>query len=109
MICDKKSYPTHKAAMSDAVGMSKKYKQKYGVYKCDHCGSFHIRTLNKTFLYKLKKDKYPLKVTDIHYEKKEPTKTKKTKKFKTFQPKMKIANTKLISSEMAEKLKLLCV
>jgi hypothetical protein len=106
MICEKKGYPTHKAAMSDAVGMSKKYKQKYGVYKCDQCSLFHLRTIHKTFLYEIKKDKYPLKVTDIHYEKKE---LKKTKKFKKFQPKIKIATRKLISNEMAEKLKQLCV
>jgi hypothetical protein len=105
IVCDKKMYHSYKEGMKEAVGMSKKYKQKYRIYKCNECGLFHLSTIHKSTLNQARNTKYPMKVTSIHYEIKQKQVRRIPKKLKQIAGN--IATSKLISSEMAEKLKLL--
>lgn len=106
MICEKIKYDSYKEAIAAVISVTKKGKHKMSAYKCDHCFGFHLTTINKKTLYPSSKDsKYPLKKEDYKPNKKEKFSNKN--KFNKQEP-TKIINPsteKLISKELAEKLK----
>ena len=103
MICEKKEYQSYKDAMRDVVGMNKKYKQKFRPYQCKECGLFHITTIHKNTIRGKKDLKYPIKINEIHYYKREKIVVRKPKKARSIE----LATDKIMSTEMAVKLKLL--
>jgi hypothetical protein len=103
MICEKKEYQSYKDAMRDVVGMNKKYKQKVRPYQCKECGLFHITTIHKNTIRGKKDSKYPIKINEIRYHKREKLKTKQPKKARSIE----LATDKIMSPEMVNKLKLL--
>lgn len=104
MICEKKEYKSYKDAMKDVVGMNKKYKQKFRPYACGECGLFHIATLHKNTIRGKKDLKYPIKINEIKYKKASKIKVKRiAQKTRSLE----VATEKIMSSEMADKLKLL--
>ena len=103
MLCEKKEYKSYRDAMKDVVGMNKKYKQKFRPYECSECGLFHIATLHKNTIRGKKDLKYPIKINEIHYHRQVIKVKHVNQKIRPIQ----IATEKIISDEMAEKLKLL--
>lgn len=78
MECDKRSYESAKDAHDDLVGLRQRVKKhKYSMYKCIHCGYFHITTTTKRKLRPTRKDKYPIEIP----MKQEPKKKRKKKKY----------------------------
>ena len=103
MICDKKGYQNRKEGMNDLVGMNKKYKQKFKLYECDKCGLLHIATIHKNTIRGKKDLKYPIKIIEIHYKREKIIVRKPKNKTRSFE----VATEKIMSSEMADKLRLL--
>lgn len=57
--CEKVPYDTHLQAMKASVTHRRKGRHKYGAYKCDRCGKFHLTTITKNL--KPEKKKYPFR------------------------------------------------
>lgn len=47
MICDKIRYETNESAIASIVALSKRFKQRFKVYRCKDCGCFHVSTIKK--------------------------------------------------------------
>lgn len=65
MICDKVPYQEHKDAKKHLIHLnSRKDGHKYRLYKCEHCGFFHVTTATKYLRKDAKKGdlKYPIKI-----------------------------------------------
>lgn len=58
MGCIKEPYDTYKEAIGAINAISKREKQGFRTYKCEHCGKFHITSIKKNKLEKKPKDKY---------------------------------------------------
>lgn len=105
MECDKKSYKIYSDGIKDLVGISKRKKQKFRLYKCDKCGNFHIATVhvkNVSNNVKKKVEKYPVKI-DI--KKEEPEGWTKKRLVKNKHKTVPLATSKLISKEQADNLR----
>ena len=77
MECDKRTYKTEQAAYDDLMSLRGRNKNhKFSIYKCVHCGMFHITTITKKVMKPKRKEKYPLKV-DYNIERTDRNKPKK--------------------------------
>jgi hypothetical protein len=83
--CDKIQYTSPEAAHDNLTGLRQRQRHnKFSVYKCTHCGFYHITTITKHSLRTPKRiDKYPIKPDEIKIDRKDgnrPIKKKKKKK-----------------------------
>lgn len=62
MGCNKEPYDTFKKAKQAAGGVIDRTGTSMRIYKCEHCGSFHLTSVKKNKLRPVKDGKYPLKV-----------------------------------------------
>jgi hypothetical protein len=67
IVCDKIPYKKYSDGISEMVGLSKRRKQKFKLYKCPTCKNFHIATLStgKAYLAPTKNTKYPKIETEV--------------------------------------------
>lgn len=101
MECDKKSFANQREATVEIIGIQRRVKKhKFRPYVCRECGKWHITTITKHDLPKLK-EKYPFKLEQSLLVKpkklKPPSGPQTTNKIKTEHP--------FITKQQAEALK----
>lgn len=80
MDCDKISFDSPKDAQDNLSGLRQRNRRdKFAMYKCSLCGHYHIATISKRTMRRIKKDKYPIGIP-CKVERKQNNKSKKKKK-----------------------------
>jgi predicted RNA-binding Zn-ribbon protein involved in translation (DUF1610 family) len=104
-MCEKIAYKSKTIAKHASTGLSIKGKDSMQVYKCTDCGQFHLTTRGKSKTkqtFWMTRQKYPIKLEDIHYHEHTLPKRERVKAAGTINM---ASSFKLLSPEMARSLK----
>jgi hypothetical protein len=102
--CDKETFEQYKDGIERLTHLnSKRGRHKYKLYKCDHCGHYHITTITKNLRTPKKMEKYPIKYEPVVKRKEKQNPPQKKKQFAP--DKYVINSAKMITPQQAAVLK----